>query len=137
MGLAERLVLSTQDHKSRLRTGVGISLIPVAEPIIKIQDVDFAYGSRLVLKHISMAIRPGTTLGVTGPNGGGKTTLIQLLLGLLTPTRGTIQIDGLSPRRAVRQGDVVGYLPQSPPITANFPINVGQFIRLGLTGKIG
>jgi zinc transport system ATP-binding protein len=109
----------------------------VADSIIEISDVDFAYGPRLVLKHISMSIRAGIVLGVTGPNGGGKTTLIQLLLGLLSATRGAISIDGLSPRAAVRRGDVVGYLPQSPRIAENFPINVRQFVRLGLTGKIG
>jgi zinc transport system ATP-binding protein len=114
----------------------------VPQAIIEISDVDFAYGAgaagaRLVLKHISMSVRAGTTLGVIGPNGGGKTTLMQLLLGLLSPTRGSIVIDGMTVRQAVRRGDVVGYLPQSPRISENFPIDVRQFVQLGLTGKIG
>jgi len=100
----------------------------VSDPIIEISNLDFAYGQRLVLKHIDLSILPGTMLGVIGPNGGGKTTLIKLLLGLLPPTRGSI---------AVARGDVLGYLPQNPRTPAGFPIDVGQFVRLGLTGKIG
>jgi zinc transport system ATP-binding protein len=109
----------------------------VSEPVIEISNVDFAYGQRLVLKHISLSISRGATVGVIGPNGGGKTTLIKLLLGLLRPTRGTVAVVGMSAAEAVRQGDVLGYLPQNPKMPAGFPINVGQFVRLGLAGKIG
>ena len=52
-----------------------------------------------------------------------------ILLGLLAPTRGSITIDGLSPRDAVRRGDVIGYLPQRPRVPQNFPINVRQIAR--------
>jgi zinc transport system ATP-binding protein len=109
----------------------------VADPIIEISNIDFAYGQRLVLKHISLSVARGTTVGVIGPNGGGKTTLIKLLLGLLKPTRGTIAVAGLPPMAAVRRGDVLGYLPQSPRTPAGFPLNVRQFVQLGLVGKIG
>jgi zinc transport system ATP-binding protein len=105
--------------------------------IIDIHEVDFAYRQNLVLKRITLAVEAGTTLGLVGPNGGGKTTLIRLLLGLLTPGRGSIAIDGLSPARAVARGDVIGYLPQNPPLPGNFPINVRQLVRLGLAGKAG
>lgn len=109
----------------------------VPDPIIEISNVDFAYGQRLVLKHISLSIARGTTVGVIGPNGGGKTTLIKLLIGLLKPTRGTIAIAGRTSLAAVRRGDVIGYLPQNPRTPPAFPINVSQFVRLGLAGKIG
>jgi zinc transport system ATP-binding protein len=109
----------------------------VSDPIIEISNLDFAYGQRLVLKHISLTVARGTTVGLIGPNGGGKTTLIKLLLGLLKPTRGTITVAGLPAAIAVRRGDVLGYLPQNPRTPPGFPINVGQFVRLGLTGKIG
>jgi zinc transport system ATP-binding protein len=105
--------------------------------IIDITDLDFAYGQALVLKGVSLRVEAGTTLGLIGPNGGGKTTLIRLLLGLLEPTRGMIRVDGLSPRDAVRRGNVIGYLPQNPARPENLPISVRQAARLGLVGKTG
>jgi zinc transport system ATP-binding protein len=107
------------------------------DPIVNIAHLDFGYGQQLVLKHVDLAVERGTTLGLIGPNGGGKTTLIKLLLGLLGPTRGSIRIDGLSPRQAVRRGDVVGYLPQNPRVPENFPISVRDLARLGLAGRTG
>jgi zinc transport system ATP-binding protein len=106
-------------------------------PLVHIQHLDFAYHDQLVLKHIDLDIERSAMLGLIGPNGGGKTTLIKLLLGLLEPTRGGITIDGLSPRQAVRRGDIVGYLPQNPRVPENFPITVRQLARLGLAGKTG
>jgi zinc transport system ATP-binding protein len=106
-------------------------------PIIDIRQLDFAYRQQLVLKQIDLAVDAGTILGVIGPNGGGKTTLIRLLLGLIQPTRGTIRIDGLDPRAAIRRGDIVGYLPQNPSLPGQFPLNVRQLVRLGLAGKTG
>jgi zinc transport system ATP-binding protein len=111
--------------------------VAVPDSIIEISNVDFAYGQRLVLKHISMAVERGSTVGVIGPNGGGKTTLVNLLLGLLKPTRGSLEICGMSPAAAVRRGDVVGCLPQRPPAPRGFPINVHQLVRIGLAGRIG
>jgi zinc transport system ATP-binding protein len=105
--------------------------------LIQITNVDFAYHDRLVLKQISLDVQPNSTLGLIGPNGGGKTTLLRLLLGLHAPTRGSIRIAGLAPRDAVRRGDVIGYLPQKPAVPANFPLSVRQVIHLGLTGKTG
>ena len=107
------------------------------DPIIEISNLDFAYGQRLILKHVSMCVTPGTTVGIIGPNGGGKTTLIKLLLGLLKPTRGQITVAGMPAAVAVRQGDIIGHLPQNPSAPPDFPLNVRQFVLLGLTGKIG
>jgi zinc transport system ATP-binding protein len=105
--------------------------------LIEIENLDFAYRDQLVLKHINLPIETGSTLGLIGPNGGGKTTLVKLLLGLLEPTRGKIRIAGLSPKQAVARGDLVGYLPQNPAVTPNFPISVRQAVTLGLAGKTG
>jgi len=105
--------------------------------IASLENLDFAFGESLVLKHVSLEIEQGTTLGLIGPNGGGKTTLIRLLLGLLRPTRGAIRIAGLSAREAVRRGDVIGYLPQSQRVPSRLPLSVRQVVRLGLAGKTG
>jgi zinc transport system ATP-binding protein len=105
--------------------------------IVEINHLDFAYGPQLVLKHIHLQIEAGSTLGLIGPNGGGKTTLMRLMLGLHKPTQGSITINGMSPRQAVRAGNVVGYLPQQAHFPVNFPMNVRQVVRLGLVGKTG
>jgi zinc transport system ATP-binding protein len=106
--------------------------------IIDIAALDFAYRDALVLKNVTLRVEPGTTLGLIGPNGGGKTTLIRLLLGLIEPTSGTIRVDGMPPRDAVRRGNVVGYLPQNPMLAdSRFPISARQVARLGLVGKAG
>ena len=106
-------------------------------PLIEISNLDFAFGERLVLKHINLAVESGSTLGLIGPNGGGKTTLLRLLLGLISPTRGKILIDGMSPKQATRQGGVIGYLPQRAVFVDKFPVNVRQCVRMGLVGKTG
>jgi zinc transport system ATP-binding protein len=106
-------------------------------PLVDIAHLDFAYGRQPALTHIDLRIDAGSTLGVIGPNGAGKSTLIKLLLGLLTPTSGSITIDGLAPRQAVARGDTVGYLPQNPATPRSFPISVRQLVRLGLAGKTG
>jgi zinc transport system ATP-binding protein len=107
-------------------------------PIIDISAVDFAYRETLVLKEVTLRVDPGTTLGLIGPNGGGKTTLIRLLLGLLEPTRGAIAIAGMPARQAIRRGDVIGYLPQNRALPdPRFPLSARQVARLGLVGKTG
>jgi zinc transport system ATP-binding protein len=105
--------------------------------LLDISNVDFAYNRQPVLKHVSLRVEAGSTLGLIGPNGGGKTTLMELLLGLHAPTRGTITVDGMTPRQAVRRGDVVGYLPQKGQFRSTFPLSVRQAVRLGLVGKTG
>ena len=105
--------------------------------ILDISNLDFAYGQQPVLKHVSLQVEAGSTLGLIGPNGGGKTTLMRLILGLHAPTRGSIAVDGMTPRQAVRRGDVIGYLPQKAQFPATFPLSVRQAVCLGLVGKSG
>src|SRR3954464_10728747 len=103
--------------------------------VVDIAALDFSFGRQPVLTGIKLQIEAGTTLGLIGPNGGGKTTLIRLLLGLLEPTAGTVRIAGLAPRAAIRRGDIVGYLPQNPQPAPSFPLSARQAVRLGLAGK--
>src|SRR5687767_9943937 len=110
---------------------------PNMAPLVEISDLDFGYGRQPVLSGINLRIDAGTTLGLIGPNGGGKTTLIRLLLGLLEPAGGSIHVAGLSPAKAIRRGDLIGYLPQSPSNTSRLPLSVRQLVRLGLAGKTG
>src|SRR2546421_5008294 len=106
-------------------------------PLIQISHLDFAYAEQLVLKHIDLAVERGSTLGLIGPNGGGKTTLLRLLLGLLKPTRGKILIAGMTTKQAIGNGGTIGYLPQNPSTPTHFPLSVRQAITLGLAGEKG
>jgi len=106
-------------------------------PAIEINQLDFTYASQPTLRQIDLTVERGTTLGLVGPNGGGKTTLIRLLLGLLRPGAGSIRIGGLPPPEAVRRGNIIGYLPQNPPAPGLFPLSVREVVRLGLAGKTG
>jgi len=105
--------------------------------IVDISHLDFAYGSQLVLKHVNLQIEAGSTLGLIGPNGGGKTTLMRLMLGLHRPTRGSVTVGGMKPAAAVRAGNVIGYLPQKAHFPHNFPLSVRHAVHLGLSGKTG
>ncbi len=114
----------------------------MVQSIVNITNLDFKYpeasrSSPLALNQVNFQVDRGTTVGLIGPNGGGKTTLVKLLIGLLTPTRGSITVDGLTPTQAVRKGNLIGYLPQSPARPERFPLTVRQTVQLGLAGKTG
>ena len=110
-----------------------------APPAVELVGVDFAYrpGGPMALAGVSLTADAGSTLGVIGPNGGGKTTLARLLLGLLRPAAGSVRLFGLPPKAAVARGNIVGYLPQRQAVPQHFPITVRQLVRTGLAGKTG
>src|SRR5687767_13809007 len=76
--------------------------------IIDVRDLTFRYGSAAVLENINFTVSEGEYLGIIGPNGGGKTTLIKILLGLLTPSSGDVTIFGKNVRE-FREGYRIGY----------------------------
>jgi len=100
------------------------------------RDVSFAYPSpdradrRPALEHVSLDVRVGERLGVLGPNGGGKSTLLKLTLGLLDGHSGTISIFGMSPDEA-RRARVVGYVPQRVEAELAFPLTARQVAEMG------
>ena len=70
---------------------------PRAEPVIEVQRLSFSYGPVPVLADANLSIAGGDFVCIVGPNGGGKTTLLRLILGLLTPTRGRVRVFGQTP----------------------------------------
>lgn len=100
-------------------------------PVIQIQGVSFSYGEAPVLEQVDLSVQAGEFVGLIGPNAGGKSTLLKLILGLIEPQRGRIQVLGRSPRQAVRR---IGYVPQYPTFARDFPISVEQVV---LTGRLG
>ena len=103
---------------------------PSYDSLLRVCNVNFAYSDHLVLKNITFDLNRGSTLGIIGPNGGGKTTLIRLLVGLLQPTRGTIEIAGMSVAHATRCGNIIGYLPQRLELNREMPLSARQLIAL-------
>ena len=100
-------------------------------PVIDIQHVWAGYDNRLVLEDINLAVQSTDFIGLIGPNGGGKTTLLKVILGLIKPTRGQVRIMGHS----VEDGRcMVGYVPQVVEIDRQFPIRVWEVVQMGLLG---
>ena len=92
------------------------------------RGVSFSYGTTPVLKDVNLSIRTGDFACIVGPNGGGKTTLMKLLLGLLKPSTGTIEILGQTPENARL---VTGYVPQYFQFDMQFPIKVMDVVLMG------
>lgn len=97
---------------------------------VQVKNVWFSYGSSPILKDVSFALEQGDFLGILGPNGGGKTTLLKLLLGMLKPDRGEIRILGEMPHDAKHR---LGYVAQNTSINISFPISV---LDLALMGRL-
>ena len=101
-------------------------------PVIHVEDVSFSYGGTLVLERVDLAIAPGEFVGLVGPNAGGKSTLLKLILGLLEPQSGRIRVLGQPPIQAARY---VGYVPQFPNFPRDFPICVEDVVAMGRLGR--
>lgn len=95
------------------------------EKLIEIDRLSAAYDGHTVLHDVCLDIHERDFLGIIGPNGGGKTTLVRCILGLLKPTDGTI---------TRRPGLRMGYLPQYTTIDRRFPITVNEVVLSGLDG---
>lgn len=92
------------------------------DTLVDIRDVSFSYNGEAVLDHINLTIKRGEFLGVIGPNGSGKTTLLKIILGLLKPKAGSVELRG--PR--------IGYVPQKPgSLVTHFPITVEEVVAMG------
>ena len=100
--------------------------------IIEIEGVSFSYGGHDILSDVNFTLSKREFAGMVGPNGGGKTTLLKLMLGLLKPATGTITILGSSPLDARQH---IGYMPQHAQIDPSFPARVLDIVLTGrLTG---
>lgn len=104
-----------------------------SQPAVEFRDVSFSYGGPPVLEGINLALPQGQLISIVGPNGGGKTTLLKLALGLLTPTRGTVSVLGVTPAEANNR---MGYVPQHARHDLTFPVTALDVVLMG-AGKKG
>lgn len=94
--------------------------------IIEIRDASAGYNHDVVLHNVNLTIQEEDYIGVIGPNGGGKTTLVRLILGLIQPLRGEVIYHG------DKQRNLIGYLPQVSQTDRSFPISVNEVVLSGL-----
>jgi zinc transport system ATP-binding protein len=104
---------------------------PQSAPIIEVSHVWAGYDQEPVLEDISLTVREGDFIGLIGPNGGGKTTFFKILLGLLSPWQGKVQIMGGPVQRGRRY---MGYVPQHLECDRSFPITVWEVAMMGRLG---
>ena len=104
-------------------------------PIFDVENLGFSVRGQTILQNISFQIFHGEYIAIIGPNGGGKTTLIRLLLGLEKPTSGTIHIFGKKLKN-FKEWYKIGYVPQrAAHVDANFPATVEDIVKMGRIAK--
>ena len=96
--------------------------------LIEVKDLSFKYRKDLVLKEINFKLEEGDFFAITGPNGGGKSTLIKLILNILKPIKGSIKLNNLSKID-------IGYVPQNTNVNLEFPITVLDVVMMGNGAK--
>ncbi len=101
--------------------------------IVECRKLSFGYLESLVLEEVDFTIHRGESLCVIGPNGGGKSTLVKLILGLIEPVQGSLKILGQSPRKAQR---AMGYVPQAMRFDAQFPISALDIVLMGRLDRL-
>ena len=99
------------------------------ERAIGIRDLDVAYDRRLVVEDVTFSVPRGAMVGIVGPNGGGKSTLLKAVLGLVPKLHGTVEILGRSVNRKARR--LVGYVPQREDVDWNFPVSAFDVVMMG------
>ena len=100
----------------------------MSEPIIELKDVSFSFGREEILSNVNFVVGKKEYVGIIGANGAGKSTLMRLILGQLTPDKGTVNVNAKG----------TGYVPQvGGGETGNFPANVEEVVMTGLYNQIG
>jgi zinc transport system ATP-binding protein len=103
-----------------------------SENLVEVRDVTFGYGREVILDHVSLDVERRDFLAVIGPNGGGKTTLLKVILGLVRPWSGSVAFhlrSGSDPRGCL------GYVPQFSTFDKDFPLRLGDMVLMGRLGS--
>lgn len=102
--------------------------------VIDLKDIWVSYGNVPVLEAVDLVVEDRDFLAIIGPNGGGKSTLLKVILGLIKPDRGSVKLLGEDPRRTRKYA---GYVPQYISSNLEFPINVWEVVLMGCLGHKG
>lgn len=120
------------NHTNNGQNSYAASTLP--PPVLEISHLWAGYPGEVVLEDVNLTLRPLDFVGLIGPNGGGKTTLLKVILGLLPPLRGDIRILGEPVNVGRKQ---IGYVPQYVEFDRDFPITVWDVVRMGRVGQRG
>ena len=105
-----------------------------AGEVARLEDVWVYYNDDPVLEGVSLSLIGNDFLGIIGPNGGGKTTLLRVILGLVTPDRGRVLVLGRPPGKTRKE---IGYVPQHNLFDRDFPVSVWEVVLMGRYGRAG
>ena len=107
---------------------------PSAAVAVRLRDVTAGYGERIALEEISLDLPTGSLVAIFGPNGGGKSTLLKLIAGLLTPSHGSVETLGLPAGQAARR---IAYVTQAELVDWSFPVSVWDVAMMGRYPRLG
>lgn len=99
--------------------------------VIDIKHLSFSYDKQIILEDINLSVEEKDFLAIIGPNGGGKSTLLKLILGINTLKKGSISVLGKEPSKSLTQ---IGYVPQNTNVNTDFPIKVIEVVMMGHVG---
>ena len=109
----------------------------LSDSVIRLENIYYSYGEKTVLRDVNLDIKRGMFMGLVGPNGGGKTTLIKIILGLLKPDHGSIYLLD-EPIEAFKDWNRIGFVSQKAnTFNKGFPATVFEVVAMGLTAKVG
>lgn len=106
------------------------------QSIIELQNVCFSFPTEEVIKNVTLQIKKGDYVGIIGPNGGGKTTLVKLMLGIFKPNKGNIKLFQTDIKK-FKDWYKVGYVPQRTYVEMNIPVTVEEMVAMGRYGIRG
>jgi zinc transport system ATP-binding protein len=104
--------------------------------LVAAHGICFAYGSQPVLENVDLNVDAGTFVALVGPNGSGKSTLVRIIVGLLTPSAGSVRVFDEPPRRLTQPGRL-GYVPQRARIAGELPATVEEVVAAGRLARRG
>jgi ABC-type Mn2+/Zn2+ transport system ATPase subunit len=109
-------------------------LHPATSPVVELRHVTAGYDGRAAIEDVSISVGPGSMVAILGPNGGGKSTVLKVISGLLRPWQGTVSVLGAPPGREAHR---VAYVPQAELVDWSFPVTVWDVVMMGRYPRLG
>jgi ABC-type Mn2+/Zn2+ transport system ATPase subunit len=114
-----------------------VTVLAPEQPALLLDELVAGYDHGIVLAGVSARLYPGQAAALLGPNGSGKSTLLKVVLGLLEPLGGRIEVLGSPPAQLDRRRSQVGYVPQLRDVDRAFPVSVFDLALMGRVGRLG